>query len=78
MRFVGTLMIFGGYIFIYAAVADSGRFATEPWASLYADAYTGQSSLATSSTPTTSTPAASSTTPAASSPATANTTTTSG
>lgn len=27
---------------IYAAVANQGKFATEPWAGLFADAYTTQ------------------------------------
>jgi hypothetical protein len=40
MQFVGVLLVFGGYMLVYAAVARGGRFATEPWAGLYADAYT--------------------------------------
>lgn len=43
MRFVGILITFGGYMLLYAAIADAGKFATEPWASLYADAYTIES-----------------------------------
>lgn len=39
MEFVGILLTFGGYILVYAAVAHGGEFATEPWAGLYADAY---------------------------------------
>jgi hypothetical protein len=46
VNFVGTLLVFGGYVLVYAAVARGGRFATEPWAGLYEDAYTGdQTSL---------------------------------
>lgn len=39
MRLVSTLLVFAGYTLIYAAVAAGGKFATEPWAGLYADAY---------------------------------------
>lgn len=40
MQAVGVILLFGGYLLVYAAVAAGGRFATEPWAGLYADAYT--------------------------------------
>lgn len=40
MRLVSTLLVFAGYTFVYASVAAGGRFATEPWAGLFADAYT--------------------------------------
>ena len=40
MRLSGTLLLFGGYMLVYAAVAAGGKYATEPWAGLYADAYT--------------------------------------
>ena len=33
--------MFGGYTLVYAAVAKGGVFATEPWASWFADAYVG-------------------------------------
>jgi len=39
MQFVGILMLFGGYILVYAAIAAGGWFALEPWAGLYTDAY---------------------------------------
>jgi hypothetical protein len=39
VQFVGVLLVFGGYTLVYAAVARGGRFATEPWAGLFADAY---------------------------------------
>lgn len=39
MQFIGILLVFGGYTLVYAATAHGGRFATEPWAGLYADAY---------------------------------------
>lgn len=32
--------MFLGYMLVYAAVADGGKFATDPWSSLWADAYT--------------------------------------
>ncbi len=43
------LILFGGlgYVLLYAAVANSGRFATQPWAGLREDAYTGNRSTAT-------------------------------
>jgi hypothetical protein len=44
MKFLSSLLIFGGYVLVYAATANQGEFATEPWAGLFADAYT--SSLA--------------------------------
>jgi hypothetical protein len=54
MRFLGTLLIFAGYTLVYGAVAKGGRFATDPWAGLYADAYTtpsvGQAVASTAST----------------------------
>lgn len=40
MRFLSTLLMFAGYTLVYAAVAAGGKFATEPWAGLFADAYT--------------------------------------
>lgn len=48
MRFVSTLLVFAGYCFVYASVAAGGRFATEPWAGLFADAYTPDSLSAVS------------------------------
>jgi hypothetical protein len=41
MKFLGTLFVFAGYVFLYSSVAAGGKFATEPWAGLFADAYTG-------------------------------------
>lgn len=40
MKSLAILLIFGGYMLIYAAVANQGKFATEPWAGIFADAYT--------------------------------------
>jgi len=40
LQFIGILLVFGGYTLVYSAVAGGGRFATEPWAALYGDAYT--------------------------------------
>jgi hypothetical protein len=42
VQFIGVLLVFGGYMLVYAAVAHGGVYATEPWLSLYADAYTGK------------------------------------
>ena len=39
MRFLGIGLILGGYTLVYAAVANRGKFATEPWAGLFMDAY---------------------------------------
>jgi len=44
VEFLGIILVFGGYMLIYASVAHGGQFATEPWAGLYADAYTGDTS----------------------------------
>ena len=43
MKLVGILFLFFGYVFVYASVAAKGRFASEPWAALFADAYTDAS-----------------------------------
>lgn len=40
MKALAILLVFGGYSLVYAAVANQGKFATEPWAGLFADAYT--------------------------------------
>jgi len=40
MKSLAILLIFGGYTLVYAATAKQGKFATEPWAGLFADAYT--------------------------------------
>lgn len=42
MKFLSTLLWFGGYLLVYAAVANGGRFAAEPWEGLFNDAYTGE------------------------------------
>ena len=39
MRFLGTLLLFGGYVLVYASVANGGKFAAEPWAGVFTDAY---------------------------------------
>lgn len=39
MKALSAILIFGGYMLIYAATANQGKFATEPWAGLFADAY---------------------------------------
>jgi hypothetical protein len=43
------LILFGGlgYLLLYASIANSGRFASHPWAGLQEDAYTGDRSTAT-------------------------------
>lgn len=48
MKFLGTLFLFAGYTLIYSAVANGGRFASDPWNSVLSDAY---SQPGTSSTP---------------------------
>lgn len=58
MRFLGTLVMFVGYTLIYAAVANRGKFATEPWLGLMGDAYLpsapGPSSASGDTTPSVS------------------------
>ncbi len=39
MKFLSILLFFGGYTFVYAAVANRGLLATEPWLGLFTDAY---------------------------------------
>jgi|SRR5215472_5452393 len=39
VRFVNTLLLFGGYLLVYASVANHGKFATEPWNGIFTDAY---------------------------------------
>ena len=39
MRFLGVYLLLGGYVLVYAAVAGGGKFATDPWAGLFTDAY---------------------------------------
>lgn len=39
MRFLSSILLFAAYVLIYSAVAAGGKFATEPWAALFADAY---------------------------------------
>lgn len=40
MKSLAILLVFGGYTLVYAATANGGKFASEPWAGLFADAYT--------------------------------------
>lgn len=54
MKALSMVLVFGGYMLIYAAVANQGKFATEPWAGLFADAYTGPASTVSQSTSTSS------------------------
>lgn len=44
MKPLPIVLIFSGYILVYAAVAAGGKFATEPWAGLFYDAYTEEQS----------------------------------
>jgi hypothetical protein len=39
VKLLGILFVFLGYVFVYASTAAGGKFATEPWAALFADAY---------------------------------------
>lgn len=48
MKSLSALLIFIGYTLIYAAIANQGKFATDPWAGLYADAYTTPMATSTS------------------------------
>jgi hypothetical protein len=41
VKYLGLLFAFLGYLLVYAATANHGRFATHPWLGLVADAYTG-------------------------------------
>lgn len=41
MKFLATILVFGGYALVYASVAAGGKFATEPWLGLVQDAYVG-------------------------------------
>lgn len=52
MKVLPIVLAFSGYVLIYAAVAAGGKFATEPWAGLFADAYTEQQSSTISTTAT--------------------------
>ena len=38
-RFVPVVLLFLGYLLVYAAAAHSGRFATAPWRGVFEDAY---------------------------------------
>lgn len=40
MLSVGNLLLFAGYVLVYAAVANRGVMATDPWLGLFTDAYT--------------------------------------
>lgn len=40
MQALAIILVFGGYTLVYAATAKQGRFATDPWSGLFADAYT--------------------------------------
>ena len=40
MKAFAILLTFMGYTLVYAAIAKQGRFATDPWTGLFADAYT--------------------------------------
>lgn len=42
MGFLSIAVSFIGYVLVYGSVANHGRFATEPWSGLFADAYTGE------------------------------------
>lgn len=40
MGFLSVTLLFTGYILVYAATANHGRYAQNPWAGVFADAYT--------------------------------------
>ena len=62
MRFLSTLLVMGGYVLVYAAIANHGKFATDPWLGVLADAYQDQPTTAPSA-PSPTTPAPSTTVP---------------
>lgn len=39
MKFLSRLLLLGGYILVYAAVANQGRLAAMPWMGVFRDAY---------------------------------------
>lgn len=39
MGFLSVALTFTGYVLVYAAVAKQGRFATQPLAGVFQDAY---------------------------------------
>ena len=45
MRALSGVFLLLGYVLVYAATAAGGVFATDPWAGLYADAYTASSQV---------------------------------
>ena len=61
MRFLSTLLLFSGYALIYAAVADGGKFATDPRLVLFADAYTGKTVIGNKNSDSTAAPVTAST-----------------
>lgn len=62
MKQLGTLLVLGGYILVYAAVANGGRLAGSPWMGVFHDAY-GVDSNSTGTGATTTTPSAGATAP---------------
>lgn len=42
MNLLGIGLGFLGYVLVYAATANHGRFATSPWLGVIGDAYTGE------------------------------------
>ena len=64
MKFLSTLLVLGGYVLVYAAVANHGKYATSPWLGVFRDAYGVDAQKATVTTtggatttpPTTTTP----------------------
>jgi len=56
VRFLSTLLLFFGYALVYAAVADGGKFATDPRLVLFADAYTGKTVVGSKNSDSTTAP----------------------
>lgn len=48
MKLVSILLMFGGYVLVYAAVANHGAFVSNPWAGVFTDAYPPNTSAAPS------------------------------
>ena len=60
-RLLGPILLFFGYVLVYAGIAHGGVFATDPWNGIFADAYTdinltgpGPGATSTSTTPASS------------------------
>lgn len=53
MKFLSRILVLGGYILVYAGIANHGRFATSPWMGVFRDAYGVDSKTSTGAATTT-------------------------